>query len=367
MKIAVELGSRRYPIYFRSGGHHELVERTIADAASGRVIIVSDKNVAPLYATEFTKSLTETGLNAKLVTIPVGEHTKTLDTVKQVYETAVSHGVDRQTHIVAYGGGVVGDIAGFVASTLLRGLPFAQIPTTVLAQVDSSVGGKVGVNFAGAKNMIGSFYQPKWVFIDTKHLDTLPVQHRRSGLAEAVKHGFLGGEKLLTQVTDKIGPILMGDGQALFDILPDVVRLKAEIVREDELEVGRRVVLNLGHTLGHAFETDVTNGSLNHGDAVALGLGFCLAMSTEQLGLSERERALGDAALAALGGPTNWSERINDGVFERVLLDKKNRGDTVRIIGLRKLAEPVVLDYKQKEFRDIVCRLAEADRERKLR
>ena len=171
MKIAVELGSRRYPIYFRSGGHHELVERTIADAASGRVIIVSDKNVAPLYATEFTKSLTETGLNAKLVTIPVGEHTKTLDTVKQVYETAVSHGVDRQTHIVAYGGGVVGDIAGFVASTLLRGLPFAQIPTTVLAQVDSSVGGKVGVNFAGAKNMIGSFYQPKWVFIDTKHLE----------------------------------------------------------------------------------------------------------------------------------------------------------------------------------------------------
>ncbi len=367
MKLSVELGERGYPIYFRSDGRHELVERTIADSSSGRIIVVSDENVAPLYATDFTQALNDTGLNAKLITIPAGETTKTLDTVREVYETAIAHGVDRQTHILAYGGGVVGDVAGFVASTLLRGLPFAQVPTTVLAQVDSSVGGKVGVNFSGVKNLIGSFYQPRWVFIDTNHLATLPTEHRRSGLTEAVKHGLLGGDLVLNNITENIARVLDGDEQALLNMLPTVVKLKADVVSEDERESGRRVILNLGHTMGHAFETDTANGPLSHGDAIALGLRFCLAFSSEKLGLPKDDRRLGDAALTALDGPSDWTERLNDGVFERILLDKKNRGGMVRFVGLRKLADPVVLDYKQEEFRDIVCRLAVADRERGLR
>ena len=222
-------------------------------------------------------------------------------------------------------------MAGFVAATLLRGLPFIQVPTTVLSQVDSSVGGKVGVNLAEGKNLVGAFHQPQWVFIDTRHLSTLDLRDVRSGLVEAVKHGALGNPKLLDALQQSSEGLQNGEWARCPALLAQAVRVKADIVERDEREHGERMVLNLGHTLGHALEMGTLNPTLRHGEAVGLGLRFAQALSVQELHLSRHAEERLAKALDAVGVPRRWGHFVNQTVLDRIGLDKKNRGASTRL------------------------------------
>ena len=360
-ELSVDLGERSYPIFFRPDGQAELAERIIASAKTGRVVIITDKTVGPLYAQSLVDELRGRGLRVALLDFPPGESHKNLDTVRRVYESCLQFGVDRETPIIGYGGGVVGDLAGFVAATLLRGLPFIQIPTTILAQVDSSVGGKVGVNLAQGKNLIGAFHQPQWVFIDPTCIATLNVEERRSGLAEAVKHGALASDELLGTIIENADELLSSGTTSLMKVLPKAVSIKAEIVSKDEEERGVRAVLNLGHTLGHAFEADCGYRGLRHGEAIALGMRAMLELSRVRLGLPLRAEERISKALDALDLPKAWSERVTLSALDRVDLDKKNLGTCVRVVLLRDIADPVIVQIPRDEFKKQIRTLASAN------
>jgi 3-dehydroquinate synthase len=226
----------------------------------------------------------ETGWEVDLLVVDAGEQSKSTEVASQLWETMLAEGVDRQTVIVAVGGGVVGDLAGFVAATYARGIPFVQVPTTLLAQVDSSVGGKVGVNLPGAKNMVGAFWQPRGVLIDVQVLGTLPVREYRAGLAEVVKYGVILDEDFFDTLEQQVEAIHAQNRPVLATIVQHCCRLKAEVVRQDERETtGLRAVLNYGHTFAHALEAAGPYGRLLHGEAVAMGM-CCAARLAARMG-----------------------------------------------------------------------------------
>lgn len=361
-EITVNLGDRSYPIFFRQDARAELAERLLGMAHTGRAVLITDKTVRPLYAQPLADLLRDRGLKVALLDFPAGESHKNLDTVRRIYEHCLQFGVDRQTPIISCGGGVVGDVAGFVAATLLRGLPFVQIPTTILSQVDSSVGGKVGVNLAEGKNLIGAFHQPSWVFVDPTCLTTLPLEERRSGLAEAVKHAALSDVDLLTEIKDNATNLLAADVDSMLSLLPRTVAIKAEVVSQDEREAGLRAILNLGHTLGHAFEADCGYRGLRHGEAVALGMRATLELSRMYLGLPRSAENLIIETLDALGLPADWAARMRPSVLDRVDLDKKNLGSCVRMVLLRDVGIPVIESIPRAEFRERMVALAASKR-----
>lgn len=340
-QLTVELGSRSYPVYFRTAARTELVERLVALASTGRVLVVTDQTVADLHGSALVEVLVAAGLRVVEAVVPPGEASKSIAGATAVWEAALNGGIDRRTPVVALGGGMVGDLAGFAASTLLRGLPLVQVPTTLMAQVDSSVGGKTGLNHPTGKNLIGTFYQPRFVFSDTAYLETLPARQVRSGLAEVVKHAVLGAPVLLDALAD-LGPEST-DLAALRSVTRAAVSHKAEIVAADETETGLRAVLNFGHTLGHAFEADAGFEALTHGEAVSLGMCAALALSERLSGLPPRDAHRVTEVLAALGLPTDWRSAFTPAVFAHVQRDKKARGDRVKLVLLSRLGEPTVV------------------------
>ncbi len=341
--LVVDLGPRRYPVHIRRGARPELVERIAAFAAGGRAIVISDDTVARLHAAPVVDALEARGLDAALLTFTPGEENKTLATVERLYAAALDAGVDRHTPIIAFGGGVVGDVAGFVAATLLRGLPYAQVPTTVLAQVDSSVGGKTGVDLPRGKNLVGAFHQPEWVFVDVEHLETLPAREIRAGLAEAIKHAALADPTMLDRITDRGYALSVGDLDALGEVIGQAIAIKADVVADDELEAGKRAILNFGHTLGHALEAATGYTELRHGEAVALGMRFAARLSVAKIGLDPDAVLRLDAALDACHLPDDWARRIDDAVLSKVASDKKIHGQSIRTILLAALGEPRIV------------------------
>ncbi len=341
--LLVELGARRYPVHIRRDARPELIERIAAFAPGGRVIVISDDTVARLHARPVVDALVDRGLDAKLLQFTPGEQNKTLATVERLYAQALDAGVDRQTPIIAFGGGVVGDVAGFVAATLLRGLPYAQVPTTVLAQVDSSVGGKTGVDLPRGKNLVGAFHQPRWVFVDVAHLATLPARELRAGLAEAIKHAALADGALLDHIAAAGHGLSTGDLDGLAEVICRAIEIKAEVVVDDELEAGRRAILNLGHTLGHALEAATGYTELRHGEAVALGLRFAARLSVAKAGLDPDAVLRIDAALDACHLPADWARRIDDDVLAKVASDKKIHGQYIRTILLAGIGDPRIV------------------------
>ena len=339
--ITVELGDRAYPVWFRDGATSELIERATALATTGRALVVTDETVAALHAGPFAEALRARGVRVGLLVMAPGEAHKTLETVQGFYEAALATGVDRATPVIAMGGGVVGDVAGFLAATLLRGLPFAQVPTTVLAQVDSSVGGKTGVNVPAGKNLVGAFHQPAWVMADAGYLGTLPERQIQSGLAEVIKHGALADPALLRRVARTAPALRRGDATALAQVIAPAVAVKARIVAADEREQGERAVLNLGHTLGHAIEAAAGfDDAVTHGEAVALGLRFAAHLSRARLGLPADDVAALEGALDAVGLPRDWRRWLTPDVIARVARDKKVRGDCVQFVLLAGLGRP---------------------------
>lgn len=283
--ITVPLGARSYPIHIGTGLIGEAAQHLRPYLASARVILISDDTVAAQYAQPLVNSLVRDGIRVDSVSVAPGEHAKQFSVLESLCERILALTPDRKTTILALGGGVVGDLAGFAASILLRGMPFIQIPTTLLAQVDSSVGGKTAINSRAGKNLIGSFYQPQAVLIDTNTLTTLPLRERRAGYAEIIKYGLIADATFYRWCVSHGAQLLAGDEVALHHAIATSCRMKAEIVAADERESGNRALLNFGHTFAHALEAETgMSDLLYHGEAVAVGMVMASRLSA-QMGL----------------------------------------------------------------------------------
>ncbi|MEX5212607.1 MAG: 3-dehydroquinate synthase [Nitrospiraceae bacterium] len=271
-QLTVSLGERSYPIAIQSGLLDEIGRRLNELGATGKVGLISDQTVARLYARRVTAALRREGYSVRLITVPSGERAKSLHWLGRVLDILVAERFERGSYLVALGGGVIGDLTGFAASTYLRGVPFVQVPTTVIAQVDSSVGGKTGVNHRLGKNLIGSFYQPRAVLIDPATLQTLPVREVRAGLAEVIKYGVIADADFFRYLEEQIAAVRTLDQEAMARVIRRSCEIKAAVVGVDEREADRRRILNYGHTVGHALEVLGAYRSLVHGEAVAIGM-----------------------------------------------------------------------------------------------
>lgn len=270
--LTVDLADRSYPIYIGENllSLPELIAPVVADKS---VMLVTNTTVGPLYANTLTTSLRSAGASViNQVVLPDGEEYKDWPTLQRIFDGLLQNRCDRKTVLVALGGGVIGDMGGFAASAFMRGIPFIQVPTTLLSQVDSSVGGKTGINHPLGKNMIGAFYQPQLVLADITTLNTLPDRELSCGLAEIIKHGAIADEPYLTEVENNITKLLARDPQALTAVVKRSCEIKADVVSKDERESGIRATLNFGHTFGHAIEAGMGYGQWLHGEAVGCGM-----------------------------------------------------------------------------------------------
>ena len=314
-----------------------------ADLQPGRCLVVTDENVAASYRAPLEDALRAAGWTPRVLVLPPGEGTKSDEHLHTIYDEALGWGIDRQTPVVALGGGVIGDLAGFAAATLLRGVPLVQVPTSLVAQVDSSLGGKTGINHATGKNLVGAFWQPALVVADPDALATLPAREWRGGLAEVVKHAFLEDDGTLLSFLEKNrDAVAARTPDAVRKMVPKGARVKARIVEQDEREAGRRAVLNFGHTLGHAVEQTLGYGRVTHGEAVALGMRAALVISRRAGGLSGEatDRALRLTRLVEV--PPEATRLSLDDLRPAMQSDKKNVGSTVRFVLLRRLGAPFV-------------------------
>ena len=321
-RIIVALGDRSYPIYIGDGMLGKLPEIISANGVSGRLMVISNELVARLHAAKFTDSLRAAGFQPELIVIPDGEPYKSLATAGNLYERLAQLHAERGTPIVALGGGVIGDLAGFVAATYQRGVPFIQIPTTLLAQADSSIGGKVAVNVGQLKNMAGAFYQPKMVVSDTGVLKTLPLAELQNGLAEVIKCAIIRDIRLFDYLEKNTSSLLSGETEALTYVVSHSAEVKARIVEQDEVDANLRQILNFGHTLGHAVEY-ATDFGVKHGTAVALGMAAASRIAN-RLGLlneTDLKRIIG--VIAAAGLPVSMPEKRPEALMQGMLHDKK--------------------------------------------
>ncbi|MFP4147162.1 MAG: 3-dehydroquinate synthase [Halorhodospira sp.] len=332
----VELGERSYPIYIGEGllGQQGLLNEHVAGE---RALLVSNETVAPLYADHLA-----IGAEAASLILPDGERYKTLATCERVYDALIEGHFDRSATVIALGGGVIGDLAGFCAATYQRGVGYIQVPTTLLAQVDSSVGGKTGVNHPRGKNMIGAFHQPRAVVADTGTLATLPERELSAGLAEVVKYGLIRDPGFFDWLEAHADPLRRGDPQALAEAVAASCRNKAEVVAADEREAGMRALLNLGHTFGHAIETFTDYSAWLHGEAVAAGMCMAARMSVHLGWLSPEGLHRTEALLQRFGLPTQPPSIPESRFRELMSVDKKNRGGQLRLVLLRGIGDAVV-------------------------
>jgi 3-dehydroquinate synthase len=295
-RVNVALAERSYEIVIEAGLLGRFAETLAPVLRSPRMIIVSDEHVSAAYGAQVVAECVAHGIHAEMITLPAGEATKSFTHFSDLLERLLALAPDRRTTLVALGGGVIGDITGFAASVLLRGVDFVQMPTTLLAQVDSSVGGKTGINSTKGKNLVGSFYQPRIVLIDTDALTTLPKREMQSGYSEILKYGLIGDVEFYRWLLRHGPEILAGDSELLSRAIARCCEMKAYIVGGDEREEGNRAVLNFGHTFGHAIEAELKyDGRVLHGEAVALGMVMACNLSA-RLGLIDAavERELAD-------------------------------------------------------------------------
>ena len=287
--VKVSLGERSYSILIGNGLLSGLGGGCDKLQLGRRCAIISDRNVAPRFGKAAAQSLAKAGFEPLSITVRAGEAAKALDTVQSCYNQLAKHRLERKSFIVALGGGVVGDLAGFVAATYLRGIAFVQVPTTLLAQVDSSVGGKVGVNLKQGKNLVGAFHQPRLVLCDLDTLRTLPEREYRAGMAEVIKYGLIYDASLFEELERALPGLLRRDAATLLEVVARCCEIKAEIVSKDETESGLRSILNFGHTVGHAIEAISGYGKYLHGEAIAIGQVAAAKLSAALLGLPNEQ------------------------------------------------------------------------------
>ena len=333
--LQVELGHRSYPIYIGAGllNQAELYTRHIK---AKQVMVVTNTTIAPLYLDKVLKNLQ--GFAVETVILPDGEQFKTLETVTHIFDKLLTSKFSRNATLIALGGGVIGDMGGFAAACYQRGIAFVQIPTTLLAQVDSSVGGKTGVNHPMGKNMIGAFYQPQCVIADADVLDTLDDRQLSAGLAEVIKYGLIRDLEFFEWLETNINALLARDKQALAYAIERSCLNKAQIVSEDETETGVRATLNLGHTFGHAIETGAGYGTYLHGEAVAIGTCQAADLSRRKGWLTDADVDRIIALFKKCNLPTHPPEQLDsDRFLELMAVDKKNVNGQIRLILLSKI------------------------------
>ena len=341
-KLIVELGERSYPIYIGTGLY--------ADAAyykehvRGRqVMVVTNETVAPLYLKQTLGALD--GYEVASVTLPDGEVYKTLDVLNEIYTALLKNRFSRNCTLVALGGGVIGDMTGFAAATYQRGVDFIQVPTTLLSQVDSSVGGKTGVNHPLGKNMIGAFYQPRAVLADTATLNTLDDRQLAAGLAEVIKYGLIAEADFFVWLESEMDKLLARDPMSLSTAIERSCRCKAAVVAADERESGRRALLNLGHTFGHAIETGMGYGEWLHGEAVAAGMCMAVDLSRRLGWLTQADVARACALIERAGLPVKAPSAMSEKQFlELMAVDKKVLDGKLRLVLLKAIGEALVTD-----------------------
>ena len=354
--LHVNLGPRSYDIVVTTGDRAGLGPFARRQSAGTTALVITDEHVEP-HAEAVKQALDQAGFKTALAVRPPGEPQKSLDVARSLYDVLVDLPADRKTLIVAVGGGVIGDLAGFVAATYARGLDLLMAPTTLLAMVDSSVGGKVAVNHPRAKNLIGCFHQPRGVWIDTEVLATLPDREYRSGLAEVVKYGVILDEPFFAYLEDHISAILRRDAAVVEAIVTRCCRLKADVVEQDEREeIGLRAVLNYGHTFAHAFEAAAGYGGWLHGEAVAAGM-MCAAELAQRRGLISAELTQRQASLlTAFELPTRPLAWPIDDLLAAMRSDKKALGGKLRFILPKKLGAVAMFDdVSDSEVRDTLA------------
>ena len=328
-KVMVELGARSYPIVIGSGIGDEIVSFISQAGYSPHGMIVTDANVAPLCADAAAELVARAGVRADIVTIPAGESSKSLTQANELFTRAIELGLDRKSPIIALGGGVVGDLAGFVAATYMRGVPFIQMPTSLLAQVDSSVGGKVAVNHPHGKNLIGAFYQPDAVFMDLDLLRTLPVREIATGLGEIIKYGIIYDADFFAWLEEHCADVLALEPAAAAHMIARSCEIKADVVRQDEREGGLRRILNFGHTIAHAIEKETGYVRYRHGEAVAIGMVGAAQISVQMGLLADSECTRIHDLIRAMGLPVSAENVTADAMYIDLFHDKKTVGGRI--------------------------------------
>ena len=341
--LKVELGSRSYPIHIGAG----LLTRAELIAGSlrhKRVAIITNVTVAPLHLAPLKRALESAGIEVVVITLPDGESHKNWETLNRIFDALIEHRCERGAALIALGGGVIGDLAGFAAATYRRGVPYIQVPTTLLAQVDSAVGGKTAINHPAAKNMIGAFYQPLLVISDTDTLATLPAREFAAGLAEVIKYGLIRDRKFFDWLESNIARLARREPEALAYAIERSCANKAEVVALDEREDGPRALLNFGHTFGHAIEAGTGYGTWLHGEAVAAGMVLALRLSRE-LGLAPEDEVRRATALLKAAGLPVQAPNLGPGRYLELMgHDKKVEGGRLRFVLLRRIGEAFVSD-----------------------
>jgi len=309
---------------------------------AGRYVVITDNCVSGLYGKKFLAALKDIGLNASLIEFPAGESSKDINTILDIAGKLMAAGADRETCLIALGGGVVGDIVGFIASIFMRGVAYIQIPTTLVAQVDSSIGGKTGIDLPHGKNLLGTFYQPRAVFANLNFLDTLPEKEFNNGLAEIIKYGIIDDEKIFRTLETNMEAIKSKDPKLMLSLVESCCQIKKSIVEIDEKEQGLRRILNFGHTLGHALET-ISEYTITHGEGVALGMIAAARISEKMKYLESSETKRIEALIREAGLPVKIPKSLDsDKIIARLKMDKKKKGDIVHFVLLKKIGMPFI-------------------------
>ena len=345
--LEVKLPQKRYPILIEKGIINNIGTEIKKVYKNKKIAIITDSNIEGLYGEKIINILNKYNFKIKTIVTPPGEKSKSLDMAKYIYEKLLSFEITRGDMIIAFGGGVVGDLAGFVASTLLRGIPFIQIPTSLLAQIDSSVGGKVAVNLPQGKNLVGSFYHPEAVFIDPELLKTLDKRFLYDGMAEAIKYGCIRDKKLFLQLME------LKTEEELFHNMEEIIlsccAVKSHIVERDEKDKGERMLLNFGHTLGHAVEKYFKYEKYTHGEAVAIGM-YNITEKSEEMGITHGGTAkIIKDILIKYNLPYEMPEVEKENFLGAIGLDKKNKGDSLNIVLLKEIGESFINEIDRKD------------------
>ena len=351
--LNLELGDKSYPIYI--GIDLLSLKSLFVDQIKGRqVMIVTNKTIAPLYLEQLTSILD--GFNVQSLILPDGEEFKKLETLNKVFDALLEAKFDRTSTLIALGGGVIGDITGFAAASYQRGVGFIQVPTTLLSQVDSSVGGKTGINHELGKNMIGAFYQPKAVIIDVNTLDTLSNQEFSAGMAEVIKYGLLGNADFLSMLEANIESIMARKKDLIIEVIFNCCQDKARIVELDEFEKGKRALLNLGHTFGHGIENAFGYGNYLHGEAVSIGMVMAAKLSKDEGNLSHEETLRVESILSKADLPISINKTIDsETLITAMSLDKKSIDGKIRLVLLKSLGDSYLTDsYSNENFMKVV-------------
>lgn len=348
-QVRVNLDENSYTIYISTGNMASLGHLLQKMSLSSKILVISDENVGKLYGELMLQSLREAGFTAELFCVKAGEESKSLIVAELLYTKAIRMGLDRKSPIIALGGGVVGDLAGFVAATYMRGVPFVQVPTSLLAQVDSSVGGKVAVDHVLGKNLIGAFYQPRLVLIDTNVLNTLPQNELIAGLGEVIKYGAIADEEFFSFLRLHAGQILNKETQAMAHIVKRNCEIKAEVVEQDEQEAGLRMILNFGHTIGHAVEANAGYHGYKHGEAVAIGM-HGAALISYYMGLCNQKTVDDLCQVLEMFNLPVYTQDNPEALLPYLVRDKKNVGGKINWILLEKIGQCIIRNDVPEKF-----------------